>query len=80
MLGFLEKYTLRPAEIVPEDMQNLLVIGISEQAIQDALYVGAIFQIMNRLADSFDVAVPPPAVFALSAKSRLERGYYRAPS
>ena len=77
MLGFLEKYTLHPAEIVPADMQNLLEAGISKQAIQDALYVSAIFQIMNRLADSFDVAVPSPEVFAHSATHMLERGYYR---
>ncbi|GHO84818.1 hypothetical protein KSZ_28240 [Dictyobacter formicarum] len=78
MLGFLEKYTLRPAEIVAADMQSLLAAGISEQAIRDALYSSAIFQIMNRLSDSFDVAVPPPEVFAQGAAERLEHGYYRA--
>ncbi len=57
-LGFLEKVTLAPAEIGPEDVAPLRAAGVSEQAIEDALVVCALFNIIDRLADALDVTIP----------------------
>jgi len=75
MLGLLEKITLTPAEIGPEDIAPLRAVGISEQAIEDALVVCALFNIIDRLADALDVAIPSADGFAQRAEVLLERGY-----
>lgn len=74
-LGLLEKVTLSPAEVGPDDIAPLLVVGVSEQAIEDALVVCALFNIIDRLADSLDVAIPSIEGFRRTAERLLERGY-----
>ena len=58
MLGFLEKVTLTPAEVGPDDIAPLKAAGIEDQAIEEALYVCFLFNLMDRLADAFDFTVP----------------------
>ena len=53
MLGYLEQVTLRPAEVRPEDAETVRGAGVSDQAIVDALLVCAYFNLIDRLADSF---------------------------
>jgi alkylhydroperoxidase family enzyme len=57
-LGFLEKVTLSPADLGPEDVAPLRAAGLSDQAIREALYVGFILNVMDRLADAFDFYLP----------------------
>jgi uncharacterized peroxidase-related enzyme len=61
MLGFLEKVTLDPAEVGPEDIAPLKTAGIADQAIEEALYVCFLFNLMDRLADAFDFTIPEVA-------------------
>ncbi len=75
MLGLLEKVTLFPAEVSPSDVQPLVAAGITEQAIEDALIVCASFNIIARVADAFDVAIPSAEGFAHTAEFLLEHGY-----
>jgi len=75
MLALLEKLTLTPELVGPDDIVPLREAGISDQAIEDALYINSFFQIINRLADAFDVAVPPEEVFAYTADRLLTYGY-----
>ena len=75
MLNLLEKLTLTPDLVVPDDFIPLREAGISDQAIEDAIYVSSFFQIINRLADAFDVTVPPEEVFAYAADRLLTYGY-----
>lgn len=75
MLGFLEKLTVSPGEIVPADVEMLLRQGLSEEAIADAIYVCVGFNIINRLADAFNVKIPPPGMFSRAAKFLLVAGY-----
>jgi uncharacterized peroxidase-related enzyme len=58
MLGYLEKVTLRPTEVGPDDIVQLKTAGLSDQAIEEALYICFLFNLMDRLADSFDFYVP----------------------
>jgi alkylhydroperoxidase family enzyme len=75
MLGLLEKVTLSPAEVSPSDVQPLLAAGISEQAIEDALIICAGFNIISRIADALDVAIPSPEGFTRTGEALLEHGY-----
>ena len=53
-LGFLQKLTLSPAEISTADVDQVRTAGVSDQAIEDAIYVCFIFSVLARLADAFD--------------------------
>jgi uncharacterized peroxidase-related enzyme len=75
MLGFLEKVTLTPSNVTAEDVTPLRVLGISDQAIEDGLVVCALFNIIDRMADALDVAVPSPEVFAYTGEMLLLHGY-----
>ena len=75
MLGLVEKLTLHPEEVQPEDMQALSEAGVSEQAILSAVYVSVLFAVYNRMADSLHFAVPPRKSFNFSAKMLLRVGY-----
>lgn len=52
-LGFLEKLTSRPAEVSPEDVESMRSVGVSDKAIEEAIYVCFLFSVMDRLADAF---------------------------
>ncbi len=75
MLGFLEKLTLRPGDVGPEDVAPLRAAGVSDQAIEDAIHVCAFFNMIDRIADSLGFDVPSPEGFAQGADSLLKRGY-----
>ena len=79
MLGYLEQVTLRPAEVRPEDAEAVRAAGVSDQASVDALLVCAFFNLIDRLADSFQFT---PISHALGREGLLrheaeflERGY-----
>ena len=74
-LGLLEKVTLAPAQVGQEDVAPLLAAGVSEQAIEDALVVCALFNIIDRIADALDVTIPSAEGFARTAERLLEQGY-----
>jgi alkylhydroperoxidase family enzyme len=50
-LGFLEAVTLRPEDA---DASAARAAGVSDQALVDALLVAAYFNLIDRLADSFE--------------------------
>jgi len=57
-----------PAAIGPEDILPLRAAGISDQAIEDAILVCTLFNIIDRIADSLNFAVPSPEDFARTAR------------
>ena len=73
--GLLEKVTLTPWEVGSEDVTPLRAAGISEQAIEDALVVCALFNIIDRMADALAVAIPSAEGFVRTAERLLEHGY-----
>jgi uncharacterized peroxidase-related enzyme len=74
-LGFLEKLTLCPDDLGPADIAPLRAVGVSDQAIEDAIHVCAFFNIIDRVADSLGFEVPSPEAFAQGADMLLKRGY-----
>ena len=75
MLEFLEKLTLAPEQVGAGDVAALRKAGLSDAAIEDAVHVCALFNIYDRLADSFAFHVPDAHGFAFSAKMLLRYGY-----
>lgn len=75
MLAYLEKMCLRPEELSPDDVAPLRAAGLSDQAIEDAVYVCAAFSVIIRLADAFEFHVPEDATFDAVAPVMLARGY-----
>lgn len=74
-LGFLEKLTLFPAHLGADDIIPLRSAGVSDQAIEDALVICALFHIIVRLADAFDVEIPSPEGFVRTGEMLLRLGY-----
>ena len=57
-LRFLEAMTLRPTDVTPQMMRELLAAGLNDRAIREAAYVGFLFNTLDRLADSLDFTLP----------------------
>lgn len=74
-LGFLEKLTLCPGDVGPEDVTPLRAAGVSDQAIEDAIHICALFNMIDRIADSLGFEIPPAEGFAQGADILLKRGY-----
>lgn len=75
MLGFLEKLTLTPDMVGPEDIISLRTAGVDDQATEDALHVCMIFNMIDRIADALDFDVPSSEFLARHANTLLRRGY-----
>jgi alkylhydroperoxidase family enzyme len=74
-LAFVEKLTLDPAAVGPADVAPMRALGISDEAIEDAVHACALFNVYDRLADSFEFEIPDEHGFAMSATMLLKRGY-----
>jgi alkylhydroperoxidase family enzyme len=74
-LGFVEKLTLRPAELTQADTAAVRAAGVSEEALIDAIHVAALFNMIVRLADSLGWDVPTFEAFHARADRMLAGGY-----
>ena len=74
-LKLIEKLTLRPDEVESNDMDALRAEGISDAAIEDAIHITALFNIIDRIADSLGFEIPSKSGFANMAEVLLKRGY-----
>jgi uncharacterized peroxidase-related enzyme len=75
LLGFLEKLTLRPAEVSPADMAPLREAGLSDEEIEDGIHVCSIFNTINRVADAFGFDLPSREAHDIGARHLLKAGY-----
>jgi alkylhydroperoxidase family enzyme len=76
-LGLLRKMTLHPGELGADDVRPVLALGVSRQAVQDAMHVAFLFNIFDRLADAmgWDVPAEGSGFWQTSARMLLSRGY-----
>ena len=74
-LGFLETMTLRPGELGPAAAAAVRVAGVSDDALVDAIHIGALFSMIVRMADSLGFEVPPPEALLARAEWRLNNSY-----
>ena len=73
-LRMLGKLT-RENSVTADDMRRVLVAGVSQQQIKDALAVAFAFNVTDRLADVFDFAMDDQDAISAGAKYLLARGY-----
>lgn len=74
-LRLLGKVTRQHDAVTADDMRALLGLGVTRAQIEDALHVGFAFNVITRLADTFEFEVGSPASFDAGAKHLLTRGY-----
>ena len=74
-LEFLEKLTLHPEEVGPADAAAVRAAGVSDEALEEAIHVCALFNIIDRMADALGFEVPPARVTERVVGVRLKRGY-----
>ena len=79
MLGFLEKLTLDPDELGVGDVRRLRDAGLTDDHIEDASAVCALFNTYVRLADTLCFDIPPAEGFQQSADTLLGVGYDAPP-
>ncbi len=58
VLSSLERLMLRPDEFSSEDVLAMRQAGASDAAIEEAIMICALFNIADRLADTFDYETP----------------------
>jgi alkylhydroperoxidase family enzyme len=68
-LRFLQTMTLRPGEL---DASRALAAGVSREALRDAAYVAAAFNLIDRFADA--IGAQPGSQAGLSPEQVLEHG------
>lgn len=74
-LAFLETLTLRPDEVSPEEIRAMRRAGVSDEGIEEAIAVCAVFNLADRIADTFGYVPPDPEQAARFGETRLARGY-----
>ena len=58
VLGLLETVTLRPESLTASGIRPLLALGLSPDAVREALYVAFLFNLLNRCAGAFGFDPP----------------------
>lgn len=74
-LRLLQKVTRSPESVTADDMRAVLATGVTKAQLQDALAVCFAFNVIDRLADTFEFEIPEQGSFDASAKMLLSRGY-----
>jgi hypothetical protein len=74
-LLLLRKVTREHEQVTPDDMRRLLALDVTRAQIEDALDVCFAFNVITRLADTFEFEVGPRAAFDAGARMLLTRGY-----
>jgi alkylhydroperoxidase family enzyme len=74
-LRLLAKVTREHETVAAADVRAVLALGVTRAQIEDALEVGFAFNVITRLADTFEFEVGSPASFEAGAKHLLTRGY-----
>ena len=74
-IAFLEKVTLTPDAVTPADVAPVRGLGVSRKALGEALYVCALFNLIDRVADALAFELQSPASLEMGANTLLKRGY-----
>jgi uncharacterized peroxidase-related enzyme len=75
VLVFLEKMTREPGALAPSDADAVRAAGVSQAALEDAITIGFLFNVINRIANAMDFHVPSPDACAKTAPFLIKKGY-----
>ncbi len=75
MLGFLEKLTLNPEGIGPDDMAPVRAAGVTDDGAREAIMVCVAFSMIVRMADSLNFTHRTPEEVAKDAGFLVRFGY-----
>jgi len=73
-LRMLGKLT-REHTVTADDMRTVLAAGVTRAQVEEALAVAFCFNVIDRLADTFEFHIPDAAGFQAGARMLLKRGY-----
>lgn len=74
-LALIDTFTLRPDDLGPHDIEAARSAGLTDEAIEHTFDVATMFNMIDRLADSFEFFVPDQHGFDQGAKMLLRFGY-----
>jgi alkylhydroperoxidase family enzyme len=74
-LALLEKLTLTPDALAPEDVRAVLATGVTREAVRDAMYVAFLFNTYDRLADTLGWELPDERYYPKAGRFLLKKGY-----
>jgi len=74
-LGLLETFTLRPDEMSPNLVREVLATGVRRDAIRGAFYVAFLFNTYDRLADTLGWELPERGYYDKAGRFLLKKGY-----
>ena len=75
-LKLLHKMTLDHGHLGPDDVRAVLKLGVTKEAVADAMEVAFLFNIYDRLADTMGWDVPKDSgYYQLAARRLLRDGY-----
>jgi uncharacterized peroxidase-related enzyme len=74
-LALLETLTQRPNEVSSEQIRAMRRAGVSDEGIEEAIMVCALFNIADRLADTFDYEPPDAEGAQRAGQGLLLHGY-----
>ncbi len=75
MLRLLERCTLEPDRLTPDDVRVVLDTGVTREAIRDAFYVAFLFNTYDILADTLGWELPDRRYYPKAGKFLLKKGY-----
>ena len=76
-LGFLEKLAVPNGEVGSKDVEAMRAAGVSDQGIEEAIYVCFCFNVLSRLADAFDFEHRPQEALRFAGRIMYRFGYKR---
>ncbi|MBV7335140.1 hypothetical protein KFU94_44260 [Chloroflexi bacterium TSY] len=74
-LAFLEKLAVPNGQVDFTDIEKMRNAGVTDQAIEEAIYVCFLFNIWDRLADAFDFDPGTPEYIDKATHYMLKFGY-----
>jgi len=74
-LALIRKMTLEPDALQSDDYAALRAAGVHDDAIEDVIQVCAGFNIINRIADALEFAIPGEDAFEKAGPRNYQRAY-----